>query len=491
MDGTCNACVFPLPEHAHQYFTVGLTSLMYAAFKGHKHCVQELITAGADVNEEDGDGGTALIWTAAGDQLQAAAELGKDAQAEARAKAGTQLQAEAQADVQLQAEAESETRAESQWNDSPSSLSVHESKINREQTTDRCNNTGADVNGQRTVSSMNRNVNRVKCEQDVNEQDFVGCAKLLLAAGAEVNLNHQGAKATAMAKSAFYGNCRCVEFLIRAGADVNATTRDNVTVLIASVMNTVENCEDLIERISSLYMPVFHQHDRCVELLLAAGVDVNAVDVYGTSALMNAAANGYKECMLRLLQAGADVNGADTTGRTPLHFAAQSLEIDCAESLLQSGANVNSTCHSGFTALHYFGTSDTTRGVKILLLAGAHVNKINTSGHNALEHAISYCDPEEDKHVLKLLFASGERLSGREVRRSILSIPVPGYLLHEDVKLELKHMCREAIRHYVIDLSPEEHLFNRIPRLKGEIPCALVNYLLYHKSLEIGHDLHQ
>ena len=500
MDGTCNACVFPLAEHEHQYFTAGLTSIMYAAFKGRKHCVQELITAGADVNEEDGDGGTALIWTAAGDQLQAGAQVETQPQAAAGAEAGTQLQAEAQADVQLQAKAhlcnaaeaetQAETRAEALLNnsiESPSSLSVHESKINGK----HCNIPGADVNSKCTVTGVNGNKTRgdvksVKCEQDVNEQDFVGCAKLLLAAGAEVNLNNQGAKATAMAKSAFYGNCRCVEFLITAGADVNATTQDDVTVLIASVMNTVENCEDLIERISSLYMPVFHRHDQCVELLLAAGADMNAADVYGTSALMNAAANGYKECVLRLLHAGADVNATDTTGRTPLHFASQSLETDCAELLLQSGANVNSTCHSGFTALHYFGTSDSTRGVKMLLLAGAHVNKNNMAGHNALEHAIPFCDPEEDKSVLKLLFAAGEILSGREVRRTNISMPVPGYLLHEDVKLELKHMCREAIRNHVIDLSPEEHLFNRIPRLNGEIPYALVNYLLYHESLEMG-----
>ena len=423
--------------------------------------MKEPIAAGADVKAEDGDGGTALMWAAAGDQLQAGA--------------------------QLQAEAHAETHVEPQFNYNPSNTSVKESTTKKEYCADTYGNTGADVNSEYETAGVNNS----QTGDDMNSKDFMACARLLLAAGAEVNLNNQGAKATAMAKSAFYGNCRAVEFLIAAGADVNATTQDDVTVLIASVMNTEDNCEDLMERIGSLYVTEFHRHDRCVKLLLAAGADVNAADTFGTSALMNAATNGYKECVRRLIGAGADVNGKDTTGKTALHFASQRLELDCADLLLKSGAVVNTTCHAGFTALHYFATSDSTHGVKALLLAGAHVNKTNSEGHNALEHAISCCDPEENMDVLKLLFASGEKLSGREIRRGIVSIRVPEYLLHDDVKLELKHMCREVIRDHVIELSPQQHLFHRIPQLNGEIPAALVNYLLYQVSLEIDHNLEQ
>ena len=437
--------------------------------------MQELIAAGADLNEEDRDGGTVLMWVAAGDQLQDGAHL----QAEAQLEAGAHLQAEAHA----------ETHVEPQFNyrnAGPSNMSVEESTTKKEYCADTYGNT-ADVNSEHETAGVNNS----QTGDDMNSKDFMACARLLLAARAEVNLNNQGSKATAMAKSAFYGNCRAVEFLITAGADANATTQDDVTVLIASVMNTEENCEDLMERIGSLYVTEFHRHDTCVELLLAAGADVNAIDAFGTSALMNAATNGYKECVRRLIGAGADVNAKDTTGKTALHFASQRFEIDCADLLLKSGADVNTTCHAGFTALHYFATSNSTHGVNVLLLAGAHVNKTNSEGHNALEHAISSSDPEENMNVLKLLFASGEKLSGREIRHGIFSIPVPEYLLHNDVKLELKHMCREVIRNHVIELSPQQHLFHRIPQLNGEIPTALVNYLLYQVSLEIDHDLEQ
>lgn len=56
--------------------------------------------------------------------------------------------------------------------------------------------------------------------------------------------------------------------------------------------------------------------------LLASGVDVNARDDEGCTALHFAADRGAAGAAQLLLSAGADVNAQDGDGQTPLHYAA-------------------------------------------------------------------------------------------------------------------------------------------------------------------------
>ncbi len=64
-------------------------------------------------------------------------------------------------------------------------------------------------------------------------------------------------------------------------------------------------------------------HEAVVNRLLAAGADVNAVNVDGRSALMWAAEGGDEAIVDRLLAAGANVEALDTQGRTALQLAVQ------------------------------------------------------------------------------------------------------------------------------------------------------------------------
>ena len=47
---------------------------------------------------------------------------------------------------------------------------------------------------------------------------------------------------------------------------------------------------------------------KCVEILIAAGADVNYRDTHGWTALMAAARNGHNECVEFLVQSGTQVN---------------------------------------------------------------------------------------------------------------------------------------------------------------------------------------
>ena len=78
--------------------------------------------------------------------------------------------------------------------------------------------------------------------------------------------------------------------------------------------------------------------------------------------------------------------------------------------------------------------------------------------------------------AMMLLYAAGETLEGTEEQK------IPEELKFEEEKLQLKHICRMAIREHLLKLDPHQHLFGRIPKLG--LPSALNRYLLFNISLE-------
>ncbi len=124
---------------------------------------------------------------------------------------------------------------------------------------------------------------------------------------------------------------------------------------------------------------------------LAAGVDVNAKDKYGTTPLHRAAEKGHKEVVALLIAKGADVNAMTNTGWTSLHFAALKGRKEIAELLLASGADVNAKDKTrGGTPLHYAAISPNYgRGHKeiaeLLITKGADVNAKAADGGPSLD----------------------------------------------------------------------------------------------------------
>ncbi len=70
------------------------------------------------------------------------------------------------------------------------------------------------------------------------------------------------------------------------------------------------------------------------KLLRNAGADLDAVDVFGHTALHEAASNGLTECVKILLAAGANVNAADENGHTVLHCTVVRDKVECLKILL-------------------------------------------------------------------------------------------------------------------------------------------------------------
>jgi ankyrin repeat protein len=88
-----------------------------------------------------------------------------------------------------------------------------------------------------------------------------------------------------------------------------------------------------------------------VQLLLAAGANVNAAEQSGETPLYAAAQGGHSQVMQLLLAAGANVNAADSSGWTQLYAAAQLGHIEVVQQLLRRRANPQLRNEDGHTAV--------------------------------------------------------------------------------------------------------------------------------------------
>jgi len=95
-----------------------------------------------------------------------------------------------------------------------------------------------------------------------------------------------------------------------------------------------------------LHIACLYGHLSCVQILLAAGANMEVRDEDGGLPLHDACAGGYKEVVGTLLQAVTSeeqlsrvLDGFDIDGDTPLHHAARGNHADVVQQLLDSGAN--------------------------------------------------------------------------------------------------------------------------------------------------------
>ncbi len=129
--------------------------------------------------------------------------------------------------------------------------------------------------------------------------------------------------------------------------------------------------------------------------LLDSGADPNIRGTTEWTPLLSAVVVGNLEAIKVLLAAGGDVNAKNVYGSIPLHHST----YDVALLLLESGADVNAVSKKGWTPLHSAAFFGRTKTVQLLLDRGAKHDVQNSDGHTPLQLA----QQKKKKEVISLL----------------------------------------------------------------------------------------
>ncbi|QJW99969.1 ankyrin repeat domain-containing protein [Frigoriglobus tundricola] len=176
--------------------------------------------------------------------------------------------------------------------------------------------------------------------------------ELLLAHGG--NVRAAGPAYTALMAAALNGDLEAVNCLLDHGANVKARSPTGFTALIgAALSGNAKIVAVLLDRgadpnaVCTLERGILQTpagvaasmgHTDCLQLLMAAGADVNAQGgPFSHTALLGAATTPSKETV-QLLLAKASVNATDWTGHTALDWAARRGETEIVKMLRAAGA---------------------------------------------------------------------------------------------------------------------------------------------------------
>jgi len=151
--------------------------------------------------------------------------------------------------------------------------------------------------------------------------------KLLLEDGVGINERAKYSGRNPLQSAALAGQTKCLEYLIAAGADLNATDSDDMTAL----MNA---CHLGKAKGASAAM-----------MLIEAGADVSYVRQSDGMTALKFAANDCPPAVLqRLIEKGAEVDGPAGTRMTALMLAARVNNVESLRALVECGADLSIPC---------------------------------------------------------------------------------------------------------------------------------------------------
>ncbi|KAK3399886.1 ankyrin repeat-containing domain protein [Sordaria brevicollis] len=210
----------------------------------------------------------------------------------------------------------------------------------------------------------------------IDKNDTGAILKLIKEGRIDPNIQRRGASLSPLHEALAARSVDSANFLALSGADLEATNRTKETAIITATKNSFPLAS--------------------VTLLCELGAKLDAVDIFGRSALHYAASShgpsassssstspssssSYEdekaEIVKVLCSHGANPNLPDETGHMPLHQAVHNVHLAAARQLLDCGADINAATKSGRTPLYLAIAKRSTDIVSLLCERGAVINR--------------------------------------------------------------------------------------------------------------------
>ena len=149
---------------------------------------------------------------------------------------------------------------------------------------------------------------------------------------------------------------------------------------------------------------------RVAELLIAHGANVNARTENGWTPLFSATSANAVQVAEVLITHGANVNARTENGWTPLFSATSANAVQVAKVLITHGANVNARTEDGWTPLYRAVWNNAVQVAKVLIANGADVNARTEDGGEMPLHRAARNNAVQ---VAELLIAHGADINAR------------------------------------------------------------------------------
>jgi ankyrin repeat protein len=192
--------------------------------------------------------------------------------------------------------------------------------------------------------------NRTPLQQAIFSNDAADVYRLLSAGGISAKeLND------ALFSACGPSNPQILQALLRSGANVNAVS------------------DQAAGRITPLMVAVRWRNKESVDTLLKAGAKTGARDEFGETELTTVL-NGKEdvsEIVGLLLESGIDVNAANKFGLTALMRASYAQSAEVMETLIEHGAKIDAKDSRGKTAFSFAKEYGNNAAIKVLVEAGA------------------------------------------------------------------------------------------------------------------------
>ncbi|KAJ8252751.1 hypothetical protein GJAV_G00205160 [Gymnothorax javanicus] len=193
------------------------------------------------------------------------------------------------------------------------------------------------------------------------------------------------------------GSAACAQMLLEHGANINAETIDGATPLFYACCSGSTSCMSILLRHGSAHSsrlllshsqssPIHEAAKRARSTLHLKAEQIPAFCTVEGLKLFIKVLKGHTKCMEILLANGVDIDEENALHGTPLYAACSHENMDCVEILLRLGASV----HLGLaqdTPLHAAARKTSVRVVELLTDYGADVWRRNRMGERPVELA--------------------------------------------------------------------------------------------------------